>query len=378
MSTYRIPVLLSALLLLSTGCGGEVEGDEAGECSDAADNDQDGEFDCDDTDCDDSPDCTGAVPTDTTTTTTTTATTSTTTTTTSSTTTTTTQNCTNQIVETFPQTGDNQVYYRTTVEFVLSSVQGGESIRLTSGGSPISGNTVVDGDRIIFTPDAPLAPSTTYDAELTWCGGQTVATWTTSVVGDPATGGIIGNTYGLDLASGRFVEPPGVGSLVGSLITTEFLLGITNTSATELDILGAIGDGGPFQDECSPTFDYPTADFSQNPYFQIQTPVLTLDISGIAMDIEDAEISGAFSSDGSFVAGAVFAGSIDTLLLDPLIGSSTCALMVAFGVNCQPCASGGNTCLTLYVDNMTAPLKNGLTLVPISQNDVDSNASCAP
>jgi hypothetical protein len=38
---------------------GEVEGDEAGECSDGADNDQDGMFDCDDPGCYGSPDCEG-------------------------------------------------------------------------------------------------------------------------------------------------------------------------------------------------------------------------------------------------------------------------------------------------------------------------------
>ena len=38
---------------------GNFEGDEPGECSDGADNDQDGLFDCDDPDCFGSPDCGG-------------------------------------------------------------------------------------------------------------------------------------------------------------------------------------------------------------------------------------------------------------------------------------------------------------------------------
>ncbi len=48
-------------LILSLGCLGignkDVEGDEAGECSDGADNDQNGLFDCDDEGCAGSPDC---------------------------------------------------------------------------------------------------------------------------------------------------------------------------------------------------------------------------------------------------------------------------------------------------------------------------------
>lgn len=44
-------------LLLLVGCQTEFEGDDAYECSDAADNDRDGAFDCDDPDCFGSPDC---------------------------------------------------------------------------------------------------------------------------------------------------------------------------------------------------------------------------------------------------------------------------------------------------------------------------------
>ncbi|MFH1469226.1 MAG: hypothetical protein ABIO70_32860 [Pseudomonadota bacterium] len=51
---------LLALLLCACPPASEVddyEGDEAGECSDAADNDRDGAFDCDDPGCEGSPDC---------------------------------------------------------------------------------------------------------------------------------------------------------------------------------------------------------------------------------------------------------------------------------------------------------------------------------
>ena len=61
-------LLLSCLALVLTACPTrapqpeeeeEFEGDEPGECSDGADNDQDGFYDCDDQDCWTAPDCTG-------------------------------------------------------------------------------------------------------------------------------------------------------------------------------------------------------------------------------------------------------------------------------------------------------------------------------
>jgi hypothetical protein len=67
----------------------EVEGDDPGECSDGADNDLDGYFDCDDNGCWGSPDCEGSSTNTNTNTNTNTGTTTTTTTTTTTSTTTT-------------------------------------------------------------------------------------------------------------------------------------------------------------------------------------------------------------------------------------------------------------------------------------------------
>ena len=61
---FTRPTLLIALAFFMFGCPSapdpepvQVEGDEAGECSDEADNDSDGLFDCDDEGCQGSPAC---------------------------------------------------------------------------------------------------------------------------------------------------------------------------------------------------------------------------------------------------------------------------------------------------------------------------------
>jgi hypothetical protein len=60
----RAPLALLLPCLLLAACNTEVgiidneaEGDDPGECSDGADNDQDGDYDCDDEDCEGSPEC---------------------------------------------------------------------------------------------------------------------------------------------------------------------------------------------------------------------------------------------------------------------------------------------------------------------------------
>jgi hypothetical protein len=50
--------LLASYPLLAGASTNDFEGDEPNECSDGADNDRDGQFDCDDSDCKGSPHCT--------------------------------------------------------------------------------------------------------------------------------------------------------------------------------------------------------------------------------------------------------------------------------------------------------------------------------
>ncbi len=272
MTTLRFPVLLAAFFLLPSGCSGDIEGDEPGECSDGGDNDNDGNFDCDDSDCQGAPVCQG---TTTTTTTTTSATTSTTTT-----------------------------------------------------------NTAEPLDDLI------------------------------------------GNTYGLDLSAGRFVEPPGIGGLIGGLLEAEILLGITNATTHELHFLGGLSNGGNVQDMCVETFEVPAADFTGHPDFIARGPSLPIDVEGIAIEFEDYSISGTFAAGDSEINNVTFAGTMDLVVLEDLVGGDACDLMATFGVSCQPCANGTVSCLDFVVDSMDAPLKSGLTLAAVSASDVANNPSC--
>jgi hypothetical protein len=65
MSATTLSLMFGLTLTLLPGCG-EREGDDPGECTDAADNDANGLFDCDDPGCSGSPDCggDGTTPTD--------------------------------------------------------------------------------------------------------------------------------------------------------------------------------------------------------------------------------------------------------------------------------------------------------------------------
>lgn len=275
----------------------------------------------------------------------------------------------------FPAFGATEVYYRTTIEFEMSEVENDASITVDG----VTGTTTIVGNRVVFEPDSPLAPSTTYDVTLNWSCGPTTSNFTTSNIGGPADpASLVDSTYALDLGAGRFVEPPGVGSIIGSVLENEIFIMPTAADATSISFMGAIDDGAGNQDVCTESFAFPEpAQFDENPYFAIQSDLLDLDVAGVSVQIADLEVSGAFAADGSKISGARLKGTLDVSILADLVGSDPCALLVTFGVECQPCADGvSQTCLSVDVDSMEADLVSGLTLVPRDAQTVACDPAC--
>ena len=282
------------------------------------------------------------------------------------------------ILEFLPGDGESTVYYRTPIEFTLESTDGSESITVEG----VDGTSAIVDNKVVFTPSAPLAPSTSYTVTLDWCGGPTTTTWTTSEVGGAADESTLsGGTYALDLGGGRFVTPAGIGPLIQAQLEQPILVGVTDSTGGELQMMGALGLTDETQDMCTPSIDFPVpADFTQNPYFVIAADSLTLDIEGVEIMIEDMIISGAFAPDGSYIDGATLAGSIDTRPLAGLLGDTgnpdaICDLVVTLGVTCETCPDGTDYCLSVFVDSMQAELVPG-TLVAVDQAAIDANPDC--
>ncbi|TNE90215.1 MAG: hypothetical protein EP330_09150 [Deltaproteobacteria bacterium] len=274
----------------------------------------------------------------------------------------------NSVEETFPANGAT-AYYRTTIEATLDDADTAATLEVEG----VTGTTEIIEERVVFTPDSPLDSSTTYTATVNYTGEDgnmcpVEFSFTTSEVGSSIDAtGLTGNTYNLDLASGRFVEPAGVGSLLGEYLDgTTLFLNVASASATEIQMVGALGDdAGTAQDVCSPTIDFPPADFSGNPYFEVNAEgqTTTISVEGIDIQIEDLIVSGAFAPDGTYIAGGVLAGRIDTRPLVDLVEEggaedAICELAAGIGVECEDCGGGEIFCLSLYVDNLSAVQEN--------------------
>lgn len=309
--------------------------------------------------------------------------------------------CDNEIRSVFPENGETSAYFRTTVEAKLDDAETDATLTLTGPSGDVAGTTVIDDETVIFTPSTALEPSTEYTVTVTYSCGSPTTTFTTSEVGSEAEpADIVGNTYSLDLAQGRFIEPVGVGSLIGSVLDTEILVGVDSADGTSIQLIGAIGDGGspPMQGMCEPTIPFPEANFSDNPFFQVGPETTTLTVSGYSVTIQDLAISGAFSPDGGYIAGAALAGTIDTRPLTNLLNAddqcdegeprccdtdvdpgcdeaddvdnccdedAICDTAVGLGISCVACTDGtGDFCLDIVVDSIPAVGVTGVSVDP--------------
>lgn len=287
------------------------------------------------------------------------------------------------VKETIPSQGSVTADYRAAIEFELSD---GDSTATVV--SDIAGTTTLadDDQRVIFTPNEPLAPSTAYTVTLNYCGGSADLAFTTSDYGTTITDTsmLVGKTYELDLAAARIVQPDGIGSVLSSYLTQSILIGVTDVNSSDIQMLGAIGKEKVTpaeQDYCDPTIDFPSADFSAQPFFSIGPQTTTLSVAGYSIEIGDLEITGTFKADGSAFAGGTLSGTIDTRPLDPLVGDAgaICELAGSFGAACEACASDGEPfCLSLVADQITAEEVSGLTLVPVVGNDCEGCESGPP
>lgn len=302
--------------------------------------------------------------------------------------------CGVEIDETYPALNAADVYYLSNLTVELSDPDETASLTLTdASGAEVDGEVTVDDDTLTFAPGAALSPSTSYNLNVSYCGSEepAVIPFTTSALGTALDGGnesIVGQTYAVDISAGRFVEPAGVGDLIGGLLENKILIGVTSVENDQMSIRGAISDGATTdQDMCTQTLEeFPPADFTTSPYFEIPKEDVTLSVAGFTATIYGLEVTGTYASDATYFGGGTLKGELDARQILPLLGDAgldaetpeeVCGLLLGFGVQCVECISDGEPlCVRLSVMDLIADA-TGAELVPLTADDIAANEACA-
>jgi len=279
------------------------------------------------------------------------------------------QGCTVTIDATYPEADQADWFYRSAVEAYINEADASATISLSSDAGDVSGSMSTDDDglRLIFTPDAPLSPSTSYTMNISTCDGEGGASisFMTSELGTPIECDLSGKAYRVDLASARFVKPdPAVASLLFDALEDDILIGVSEQGDAELQMLGALSDGiGGQQNYCYPSIEFPTAAAFEDPFFSVGPADTTLNVADVSVTISQLGISGAFAPDCTYFGGGRLTGELDARVLGPLVGEllgeedpdAICQLLTTFGVVCEACSSdGAEYCAAIEVVDIAA------------------------
>lgn len=273
--------------------------------------------------------------------------------------------CGVSITSTLPATNAVDAYYRGNIEFKLSAADSTATIETSIVGHQ---ETSEDGLTVYWIIDEPLQPSTPYSATLHYCTGDAPIEFSTSALGtsiaDPSL--LVGTSYLLNLKDARVTEPPGIGSLISSeLGNVSIYVGITEMADPKIKMIGALGreDVENTQEYCDPSIDFPEADFSAAPHFEIGGEgATTITVADVSVTIDNLRIAGDFAADLTYFGGGVLEGTIDTRPLDDAFfdgeEGSICTTAGSLGVTCEECGGDapGLFCLSLKADSIQADL----------------------
>ena len=301
------------------------------------------------------------------------------------------ESCNILVRDPFPDDGATDMCFRSDIEFTIDG--GDENAEITlvdSAGTEIPGTTTSNpaGTLVAFHGDAPLAPNTAYTATLEHCKGEQTLSFTTDAYGEPLADApaLVGNIYVVDLTveSGtRFHKPPGVASVLQPLLERKLFLEVLEpTSATGITLrLGVAADGSDTeQDMCIPTVDFVNGTLD-GPTFDVGPSDIAIPIGDVLVELQGVLATGTFSTDGSSFGCGGFTGLLDTRPVVPLMNPDeddnyVCELIGGYGARCIECDDGEPYCMELEVDQAVAPTAKGITVVPISDADVENNPKC--
>jgi hypothetical protein len=294
--------------------------------------------------------------------------------------------CDVRVEGTVPAADAADAYFRGAVEFKLTDPDPFATVAV-EGVPGVTSTRGTRGQVVVFTPDAPLAPLTTYTATLSFCGGEETLSFTTSAAGLPLEEGVTldGSVFAIPFPSGRIVEPDGAAGVLGEYVTQVDLLQIEAVEGDVLRVTNGLAVEGvdpPAQDWCVPTRGF-EGDFAATPTFSFAGDGVELWLAGYLVELRELTVSGTFLPDGRSIAGGEIAYVMDTrplvALFDSTDPNAVCDAAAQVNETCEPCPDSGEpTCLRFHLDQLEGTVADGLALDYVLSSNCPGCADAPP
>jgi len=295
--------------------------------------------------------------------------------------------------------GQSDFYFLDDIAFEVNKGEDEAVIVVVDAdGETVSGSTWLDTVaqqdswlRVVFTPEAPLLPSTRYTATLNYCGGSPAVEFSTSSLGTPLESleDMEGRTFAIDLSEARITRPSQVAQALLALVDHDLLVQVDAATDSSLDLtMGAANKTSGAQDSCIPTLSLQVdRDYSSSPTLDLGPVDVDFSLAGYTITLHHATAVATFASDGTYFAGGRMSGSLDARdVVDALAGRDVlpaedpedlCEVIGRLGLSCSECADGEILCLDLEIQDVQAEMVN-LDIEEIAQFDCheDCDSSC--
>ena len=192
-----------------------------------------------------------------------------------------------------------------------------------------------------------------------------------------------GHVYAADLGLATWIEPGDVVEFILASKGQSMLIGVTGAESS-LDLLIGWTDGSlRRQNRCART-STTRSELHLLPDFDTTSFYLEVPNYGIAMPIDEVELSGTFGDDGDPITRGTLAGTADIRkwgeFLEGLLGTSdpdeVCDLLVGFDLTCEACPGGTEPyCLPVEVEDIDA-VEVDVVLVERTADDILIDPLC--
>ena len=274
--------------------------------------------------------------------------------------------CELTIDETYPGANSIDAYVRDPIEFHLSEVDPEAWVVADMPGVQTSRE---EGRVVVFTPDEPLSPLTSYTFGLEYCRDTPEIQFTTSDLGLPIEDieALEGETFLLDLSTARFREGAILAEALTRLVRGEVAVQIIEVGDQDMWVRAGIvqvrGDEIE-QDTCFRTLEIPEFRLERSDgFFSYEADLYALPFYEGELNLSDFGLEGTVAADSTELGGGRAALVLDARDFSAALNlpneNELCDLTEGMGSPCVPCEDGGQACLELEVEGLRALLVDG-------------------